>query len=177
MAIADIVGYEGRYRVTDGGEVLSAHSGWKARAPVIYAGGYRRVNLSLSGRARLHLVHRLVAEAFIPNPDGKPQVNHLNGDKSDNRASNLEWATCSENHKHKFRHLGAGHNRRGKFGNNSIHAKSVLMLRPDNTGIYFPSGMDAVRSIGAKSSAISACCSGQLKTHKGYRWEYANKSN
>lgn len=65
--------------------------------------GYLLVDMRKNGKRYLKCVHRLVAEAFIPNPEGKTQVNHINGDKSDNRVENLEWCTCSENQYHAFR--------------------------------------------------------------------------
>lgn len=63
-------------------------------------GNYYKVTLSIQGKEKQFLVHRLVAKAFIPNPENKPEVNHINGDKFDNRAENLEWVTASENQIH-----------------------------------------------------------------------------
>lgn len=68
--------------------------------------GYLRVTLNLNGKAKQYLVHRLVAKAFIPNPDNKPDVNHKDGNKYNNKVSNLEWVTKSENEIHKHRELG-----------------------------------------------------------------------
>lgn len=65
--------------------------------------GYVRVELWENGKGRKYLVHRLVAQAFIPNPERKPQVNHIDGDKSNNKISNLEWVTQSENQIHAYR--------------------------------------------------------------------------
>jgi hypothetical protein len=64
--------------------------------------GYLRVELWDKGRGKKHSIHRLLAEAFIPNPEGKPQVNHIDGDKTNNALSNLEWVTQSENQKHAY---------------------------------------------------------------------------
>lgn len=64
-------------------------------------GAYRNANLRWQGRNKSFLLHRLVARAFLPNPDGKPQVNHLNGNPADNDVSNLEWATAQQNSDHK----------------------------------------------------------------------------
>ncbi len=64
------------------------------------ANGYLKVNIWKNGKAKLTLVHRLVSECFIPNPQNKPQVNHLDGNRSNNHVDNLEWATASENQKH-----------------------------------------------------------------------------
>lgn len=66
-------------------------------------GRYNKVTLSINGKEHQYLIHRLVAKAFIPNPDNKPEVNHINGDRFDNRVENLEWVTASENQSHAVR--------------------------------------------------------------------------
>jgi hypothetical protein len=65
--------------------------------------GYARVELWSKGRGKKYLVHRLLAQAFISNPEGKPQINHIDGDKANNRLSNLEWVTQSENQLHAYK--------------------------------------------------------------------------
>jgi len=87
------------YAVTREGAVISLRRG-RALATQVSARGYASVKL---GRGPRHLVHRLVATVFVPNPEGKPQVNHLDGDPLNNRASNLEWCTQSENQLHAVR--------------------------------------------------------------------------
>jgi hypothetical protein len=104
----DIEGYEGSYQVSDLGRVRSldrkSANGHKlkgmARKLTVDKDGYHVVGLTRD-RVMKHLkVHRLVAQAFIPNPDNKPEVNHINGFKTDNRASELEWCTTQGNTAH-----------------------------------------------------------------------------
>lgn len=101
----DVRTHQELYRVSSIGSVFSVRNNkklslWKDKD------GYLRCNLKKNSVVRQISVHRLVAEAFIPNPENKPQVNHKNGVKSDNRIENLEWATNSENQQHKCKVLG-----------------------------------------------------------------------
>lgn len=98
-----ICGFE-QYEVSNFGEVRSWHKGQPKllSTPPVKEGSYHAAHLHKGGKNVSVLVHRLVAAAFIPNPDKKPQVNHINGIKSDNRAENLEWCTQSENNLHAF---------------------------------------------------------------------------
>jgi len=99
-----VVGYEGLYEVNENCEVRSLHerSGGTFLKCRIDRAGYYTVRLSKSGVTRTHFVHRIGATAFIPNPENKRFVNHLNGNKHDNRIINFEWSTHSENIQHAY---------------------------------------------------------------------------
>lgn len=95
-----IKGYEGIYEVSTDGRVRSLKRNNYIMSGLKVTHGYIAVALSKEGTRSMKLLHRVVAETFIPNPDNKPQVNHINGIKSDNRVSNLEWVTAQENIDH-----------------------------------------------------------------------------
>ena len=109
------------------------------------AKGYKRVNLSKNGRTKGCLVHRLVAEAFISNPNHLPQVNHINEKKNDNRVENLEWMTCSENVNH-----GTGKARCGM-----AHEFPVIMVKSDGECREFSSASAAAKELGVKKGDIN----------------------
>lgn len=95
-----VEGYEGIYEVSDQGRVRNIKYGGRLLSCVRVAHGYLAVHLYKNGCKKMHLVHRLVAMAFIPNPKNKPQVNHIDGVKQHNHISNLEWVTSQENLTH-----------------------------------------------------------------------------
>lgn len=105
-----IKGYEGIYEVSNMGKIKSLNPP-KSKTPIIrkpfhYGGGYQQMAICKNKVRNQILVHRVVAQTFVPNPHNKPEVNHINGNKSDNRAENLEWCTSSENQIHAYKELG-----------------------------------------------------------------------
>ena len=124
----DVNGYEGDYQVSSLGRVKSFKYGKeKILKPGKGSRGYLTVSLSKNKKGKTIKVHRLVALAFIKNPQGKRTVNHINGVKADNRLSNLEWATDSENIKHAFAN-GLSCNK-GENGTNKLTKKQVIEVR------------------------------------------------
>ena len=106
---ASIEGYEGLYEVSDSGRVRSlkrATTSGKVLSQHSGTGGYLSVCLCKNNHKRSFVIHRLVARAFVDNPELKPEVNHINGVRTDNRAENLEWVTRSENERHAYGVLG-----------------------------------------------------------------------
>jgi len=130
--------------------------------------GYRRVGLYSNGRTRTINVHRLVAETFIPNPENKPCVNHINGVRDDNRIENLEWCTYSENTLHAFR-LGLKtipDSQRKRFiemaknATGANHPRSKKLINTI-TGKIYDTVKSAREDAGIKPSTFSAMLTGQ----------------
>ncbi|MEP6587158.1 MAG: HNH endonuclease signature motif containing protein [Polaromonas sp.] len=122
-----------------------------------------------------HSVHRLVAHAFCENYKPGAIVNHKNGIKTDNRASNLEWVTHAENNQHAYVSLGRKGSGAGKFGAAHQTSKAIVMTSIANgSKEFFGCALDAVRKYPVlDSGGISRCCSGKIKSHKGYKFEFA----
>lgn len=140
----DIKGFEGLYQVSDAGQVRNARTG-HVLALKACTNGYQAVQL---GRKHVKLVHRLVAAAFVDGDTGL-QVNHKNGNRADNRKDNLEWVTCSENHKHSYREL-----------ERKPHAKKRAVAVGNRV---YESALAAAKDIGrAPGSVISALRKGHL---------------
>ena len=133
--------------------------------------GYRVVNLVKNGIRCTKLVHRLVAEAFIPNPDNKPQVNHKNGITTDNRVENLEWVTNQENQTHSWKILKREGSMKGKFGKDNPGSKIVQQIKNGEIIAEYNGIHEAMRKTDIDYRNISACCHGKTQTSGGYQWK------
>jgi hypothetical protein len=153
-------GYNGLYQVSNLGRVKSLKGKEKILKQNLDYYKYPYVQLWENGIGKKIKVHRLVAEAFIPNPDNKPEVNHKWGIKTDNRASELEWNTHQEN----CRHRDESNLRKSK-------TKKVIQYDKENNFIKEWDSIKEVKEI-TGITHISSCCRGKRKTAGGYIWRY-----
>lgn len=174
----DVVGYEGKYMVSNQGRVYSltrirSNCGGVYKGRMLkgeYCRGYYCVALlDGNGKIKLCKVHRLVATAFIPNPDNKPQIDHIDGNTKNNNVWNIRWATASENVRnprtlcHKTP-LMAG-------GKNPMAIKTVSVDLSDGTVRIYGSSSEALVELGVKDSKyIRECCNGKMESYKGRKW-------
>ena len=162
-----IYGYEGLYEVSDQGRVKSLnynHTGIEKILKLCNnSHGYLQVNLCKDGHTKRTSVHRLVAEAFILNPNNLKTVNHKDEVKTNNVASNLEWMSQKDNNNYGTRNKRAGE---------SLSKQVQMFDKTSELIATFPSTMEAERITGIYQSSISQCCNGKLKSAGGYIWRY-----
>ena len=162
----DIEGYEGLYQVSNLGRVKSLNYNRTRKEKILKHGsdkkGYLYVNLCKEGKKRNYRVHRLVAETFIDNLENKPEVNHKDEDKTNNKVENLEWVTSKENSNY-----GTRNKRVAKSQSKPIYGINVKT----NEKIEFPSTMEAQRNSFNQGNIVN-CLKGRCKSHKGYKWFY-----
>ena len=130
-------------------------------------GGYQYVNFKINGKNTNFAVHRIVANAFIPNPNGYTEVNHKDYNKKNNCVDNLEWVSSSQNKQHSYL----------KQENKKSRGKAVNQYTKE--GIFlktFDSVSDAAKELGCCVAAISNCCLGRTKTSQGFRWSFVESS-
>lgn len=169
-----IKSYEGRYSVALDGKIYSHRSHRFLRGRPLPS-GYLRVNLvSQDGRAKDHLIHRLVAQEFIPNPLSLPEVNHKDSNKKNNRADNLEWCDKFQNMAHASRNGRLGRQSR-RMSQMNIERCSVpvvgISLKTGKEKHY--SSMSEAEKDGFSHAKISLCISGKRRTHLGFSWRKA----
>ena len=150
------------YQISDFGNVRSLNYNKTGKINLLKqkttSDGYNEILLCKNSKYKTFKVHRLVAINFINNYEKKPQVNHINGNKTDNNVNNLEWVTASENLKHRYRTLK----------HPAVNSKKVLCV---DTGEVFDSGASAARSLGLTITCVRDSI---RRGHKagGYNWGY-----
>lgn len=183
----DIQGYEGFYQVSDCGNVKSLardvfnyrgtvirHMEEKILVPASNGIGYLFVNLHKNGKSKSILVHRLVAEAFIPNPENEPYVNHKDEVKTNNVVENLEWCEASYNNIYGTRIERMLQNRKSYKLGNHPQAKAVFCVELNKT---FDCAKSAQEELGICGSCIRSACKGKRKTAGKLHWRYANEND
>jgi hypothetical protein len=180
----DVVGYEGSYQisslfrvkslkriyeVTKQGRIYKVFQKEKDLKSTINGKGYYCVGLYKDNKKTTFLVHRLFAKVFIPNPENKPHINHINGIKFDNRIENLEWVTHSENIQHAY---DTGLKIAPK-GNKSVLSKSVSQFTKEGVFIAsYGSGLEAMRATGVSNCHICSVALGSRNYAGGFVWKF-----
>lgn len=183
----DIKGYEGLYQVSNLGRVKSLpkevrrvqNGSYITKERImktnIRVDGYTRVVVTGYNGKHRYYVHRLVAEAFIPNPNNKPYINHIDCNPANNRSSNLEWCTPQENTAYMIR---LNRNKRTPQWLNNLHksqeqfykkAKGINILTGD---VVVLNSINSAKNYGFSPSEIVLCCKGKRRSTKNYTWEY-----
>lgn len=183
----DVLGYEGIYKISNLGRIESAERiiyrtdkrgyeyTYKRKGRilknVLRSSGYYSVSLlNNSGKAKQVAVHRLVGLAFLENPLNKPQLNHIDGVKTNNSVDNLEWVDAKENSIHAYK-LGLSKGVK-RYGKDNHRSKKVKRISKDGVIKIYDSMNQAHREDGFDTGQICRCCNNDTKTHKGFKWEY-----
>lgn len=164
------------YEVSDTGLVRNKRKN-RLKEPGKDCRGYLKVDLYKNSKRYTRKIHRLVAEAFIPNesPSYRREINHIDGNKQNNSVENLEWCTGSENMRHAIRiGLYTPKPSRGMLGRKNPNAGSKgKSIRVVETGKHFKSIVACEKSMnGVRAKAITDCLHGRQKTHRGYHFEF-----
>lgn len=156
-------GFEGLYLVSDQGEIVSLPRNGKPGktiAPSLMPNGYLMASLFKDGEYKGIGVHRIVAKAFCPNPLLKEQVNHMNGNRTDNRADNLQWVSCAENEEHKRSVLGTAGSPHPSV--RKLKDAQVIAIRESNKP-----GRELAREFGVSNSTIRNIKNGRIYKEVG----------
>ena len=157
----DIKGYEGLYAITSCGKVWSYRSK-KFLKSCKQSTEYLAITLCKDGTRKSYTIHRLVAEAYLPNPNNLPQVNHKDENKTHNYINNLEWCDNTYNINYGTRNKRVGRAR----------SKTVICVE---TNIVYYSPTEVEQTLGIDASSIHKCCKGKRHTAGGYHWRYDNE--
>lgn len=186
LKVKDVKGFE-EYTIDTEGNVFSKRKNRYLKATV-NKHGYCKVKLFKNNYGKIYSVHRLVAEAFIPNPENKPQVNHIDSNRRNNNIENLEWVTNKENMQHAVRNNRFANMAKinsEKMKKNAVYLTGYLKANEkwrrkvnkcnENGEILgtYESMVDAERKTGICAQGINQVCRGKRKRAGGYIWHYA----
>ena len=176
----DIEEYEGLYQVSNYGNIKAFYYKGKRHQTLLRKSvgklGYEMVGLNKNGVHKTFTVHRLVAQAFIPNPDNKPCIDHINTNKTDNRVNNLKWCTQKENINNPItlETWGETHNK-NKIGKNSRRHKVIHQYSKEGVFIKeWYGSLEIKRDLGLCDTVVRDCCRGKQKTAGGFIWKYVS---
>lgn len=184
----DIKGYENLYQVSNLGNVKSLDKyinngtglffkkGQNLKIKVYK--GYCYIRLNKNGEQKQFLLHRLVAEHFIPNPENKPCIDHINTDKTDNRIENLRWVTQKENVNNplSINKMKQNHHLKNRFGKLNPHSIPILQFTKDGELIRkWDCIKDVERELNFSGGYVGNCCKGKKQIAYGYKWKYYYK--
>lgn len=172
----DIVGYEGLYQISNFGNVKSLNyrrtKKAKVMIPKINNSGYKWVELSDGRFKKQLLIHRLVAMAFLENPNNYPEVNHKDENTLNNEVDNLEWCT----HLYNVRYFFERHKHENIVGRKPIKVLINQLTLDGELIETWDSYLTLNKKFNYKGTSIKECCSGKRKTAYGYKWEFADKN-
>lgn len=181
----DVKGYEGLYQVSNYGRIKSLnYNNWKREEILknkLHRDGYLKVTLGGKDKLKYCLVHRIVAEAFIPNPNNYPQVNHKDENKQNNNVNNLEWCTAKYNSNYGTHNERVSKKQKGKIISQKVrdsvrlaNSKVVGQFKIDTMELVntYASTVEAATAMGVSPSSIRNNCRGDSKTACGYIFRY-----
>ena len=177
----DIIGYENEYQINQFGEIRTLKDSPKLKKydvlkpQISKRNGYAYQMLYKNGKGKLLRVHRLVAMAFLPNPNNLPQVNHKDGNKQNNSVDNLEWCEQSDNMKHAYKNglqTPSENQRKAIINTNKLKQKKVCQIKDGEVINTFSGISEASRQTKISISCISRCCNLKRKSTNGYEWRF-----
>lgn len=166
----DIAGYDGKYRISNLGRVMSLQYPSKPKilsASRVTVEGYPRVALRLNGAQKEFRVHRIVQAHFIENPENLPEVNHKDGNKQNNVYTNLEWVTHQDN----MAHAQSNNLMKSVYGQDNPNYRGRILVLKNGEVVASLCGLEELKSFGLLPSKVYSCLSGSRKSHKGFNFK------